>query len=99
ELDLRPTLRSLERQQDAVQQVGGRTAVVTRMPILEQGRLTGAVLVCQDPAAIQRLDRSLRSRSHQVASRHARYELADLVGDTPAMQRVREQARACAQSA
>ena len=99
ELDLRPTLRSLERQQDAVQQVGGRTAVVTRMPILEQGRLTGAVLVCQDPAAIQRLDRSLRSRSHQGASRHARYELADLVGDSPAMQRVREQARACAQSA
>lgn len=99
ELDLRPTLRSLDVQQDAVQQVGGRTAVVTRTPILEQGRLTGAVLVCQDPAAIQRMDRSLRSRSHQAVSRHARYELSDLVGDSALMQAVRRQARACAQSA
>ncbi|MGX9525899.1 propionate catabolism operon regulatory protein PrpR [Alcaligenes nematophilus] len=98
ELDLAGTLRSLEVQLDTVQQVGGRTAIVTRMPILEQGRLSGAVLLCQDPAAIQRLDRSLRSRSQQAASRHARYELSDLVGQSSPMRKLRAQAQACAQS-
>ncbi len=98
ELDLAGTLRSLEVQLDTVQQVGGRTAIVTRMPILEQGRLSGAVLLCQDPAAIQRLDRSLRSRSQQTASRHARYELSDLVGQSSPMRKLRAQAQACAQS-
>ncbi len=98
ELDLAGTLRSLEVQLDTVQQVGGRTAIVTRMPILEQGRLSGAVLLCQDPAAIQRLDRSLRSRSQRATSRHARYELSDLVGQSSPMQKLRAQAQACAQS-
>src|SRR5690606_4618799 len=98
ELDLAGTLRSLDVQLDTVQQVGGRTAIVTRMPILEQGRLSGAVLLCQDPAAIQRLDRSLRSRSQQAVSRHARYQLADLIGQSSAMRTLRAQAQACAQS-
>ena len=98
QLDLAGTLRSLDVQLDTVQQVGGRTAIVTRMPILEQGRLSGAVLLCQDPAAIQRLDRSLRSRSQQAASRHARYELSDLVGQSSPMRKLRAQAQACAQS-
>ncbi|HRL20182.1 MAG TPA: propionate catabolism operon regulatory protein PrpR [Alcaligenes sp.] len=99
ELQLRSTLRSLDAQQDVVQPVGERMAVVSRTPILEQGRLTGAVLVCQDPAAIQRLDRSLRSRSHRAVSHAARYSLSDLVGDSAVMCRVRKQAQACAQSA
>lgn len=97
ELTLAQTLRTGEAELEQVQQVNGKTAVVTRMPIVEQGRHTGAVLVCQDPIAIQRLDRSLRSRG-QPPARHAKYGLANLIGDSGALQQVRRRAVACAQS-
>src|SRR5690606_32443719 len=74
-----------------------RTSVVTRLPIIEQGRQTGAVLVCQDPVAIQRIDRSLRTRNRPPA-RHAKYALDDLAGDSPAIHAVRERASRCAAS-
>ncbi|NYT86541.1 propionate catabolism operon regulatory protein PrpR [Pollutimonas harenae] len=97
ELSLAGTLRTGEAVVEQVQQVNGKTVVVTRMPIVEQGRQTGAVLICQDPIAIQRLDRSLRSRA-QPGSRHARYGLSNLIGQSEALQRVRQRARTCAQS-
>src|SRR5690606_28654081 len=78
ELGLTNTLRTGDSEVEQVQQVNGRTVVVTRLPIMEQGRQTGAVLVCQDPVAIQRMDRSLRARGRPPA-RHARYGLAHLV--------------------
>src|SRR5690606_9213648 len=56
------------------------------------------VLVCQDPVVIQRLDRSLRSRS-RPALRHAKYGLSNLVGDSAALRAVKERALSCARSA
>ncbi|MFW7340020.1 propionate catabolism operon regulatory protein PrpR [Pollutimonas sp. H1-120] len=97
ELSLANTLRTGEAELEQVQQVNGKTVVVTRMAIMEQGRHTGAVLVCQDPIAIQRLDRSLRSRSQPVA-RNAKYGLANLIGESRALQQVRDRALTCAQS-
>src|SRR5690606_27162364 len=91
------TLRTGQAEVERVQQVNGKTVVVTRMPIVEQGRQTGAVLVCQDPIVIQRLDRSLRSRA-QPSSQHARYGLANLVGQSDVLMRVRQRAQVCAQS-
>lgn len=98
ELSLLPTLRSGAAELEQVQQISGRTAVVTRLPIMDQGRQTGAVLVCQDPVAIQRLDRSLRARS-RPPTRHARYGLAHLVGESDALRAVRRRAQSCAKSA
>ncbi|NLC35551.1 MAG: propionate catabolism operon regulatory protein PrpR [Alcaligenaceae bacterium] len=98
ELSLAHTLRTGRAEVEQVQQVGGRTSVVTRLPILEQGRRTGAVLVCQDPVVIQRLDRSLRTRS-RPAQHHAKYSLGNLVGESPALQRAKRRALRCAQSA
>lgn len=97
ELSLAHTLRTGMAEMEQVQQVGGRTSVVTRMPILEQGRRTGAVLVCQDPVVIQRLDRSLRTR-HLPPSQHAKYGLANLVGESKALRNVKRLAVSCAQS-
>ena len=98
ELSLAATLRTGSSELEQVQQLNGRTAVVTRLPIIEQGRQTGAVLVCQDPVAIQRLDRNLRARSRPVVS-HARYGLANLVGESDALRAVRKRAQRCARSA
>lgn len=97
ELNLTHTLRTGAAELEQVQQVNGRTVVVTRLPIMEQGRQTGAVLVCQDPVAIQRLDRSLRARS-RPPTRHARYGLAHLVGESEVLRAVRRRAQSCAQS-
>lgn len=98
ELSLAHTLRTGTPELEQVQQVNGRTSVVTRLPIMEQGRQTGAVLVCQDPAVIQRLDRSLRARSSRQPSRHAKYGLANLVGESEALRAVRRRAQSSARS-
>lgn len=97
ELSLAHTLRTGVADVEQVQQVSGRTSVVTRLPIVEQGRRTGAVLVCQDPVVIQRLDRSLRTRS-RPPSGHAKYGLANLVGESEALRAVKRRAQSCAQS-
>lgn len=97
ELSLAQTLRTGTPEVEQVQQVNGQTTVVTRLPIIEQGRQTGAVLVCQDPLVIQRLDRSLRARARPSAS-HAKYGLANLVGESDALRSVRRRAQSCAQS-
>ena len=97
ELSLAHTLRTGTHELEQVQQVSGRTSVVTRLPIQEQGRRTGAVLVCQDPVVIQRLDRSLRTRSRPPL-RHAKYGLANLVGESEALRSVKRRALSCAQS-
>lgn len=97
ELSLAHTLRTGIAEVEQVQQVSGRTSVVTRLPIVEQGRRTGAVLVCQDPVVIQRLDRSLRSRS-RPALQHAKYGLANLVGESAALRSIKQRALNCARS-
>src|SRR5690554_3223849 len=97
ELSLAHTLRTGAAEVEQVQQVSGRTAVVTRLPIVEQGRQTGAVLVCQDPLVIQRLDRSLRTRNRPPLL-NAKYSLANLVGESNALREVKQRALSCAQS-
>ncbi len=96
ELDLQLVMRHARPDVEKVQQVAGRTLVLTRIPIIEQGQVNGAVLVCQDPVVIQRLDRSLRSR--RAGAGRARYQLTDLVGSSPVMQQVRALALAYARS-
>lgn len=97
ELSLQAILRSGKPEVEKVQQVMGRTLVLTRIPIIEQGHLNGAVLVCQDPAVIQRVDRSLRSRRSK-AGQSTRYTLANLIGGSAVMQALRGVAQAYARS-
>ncbi|WP_167752964.1 propionate catabolism operon regulatory protein PrpR [Pusillimonas caeni] len=97
ESDLESTLRWQRPELERVQRLSGRTLITSRVPILEQGRLTGAVLICQDPEAIRRMDRNLRTRSAS-RTRSTRYGLGDIVGDSPLISDVRARVAACAKS-
>ncbi|WP_137936256.1 propionate catabolism operon regulatory protein PrpR [Chitinivorax sp. B] len=82
---------------EQVQTVNGRTLVVNRMPIVERGEQTGAVLTFQDATLIQRADRKLRSQSrhHQFV---ARYRFDDIVGESDVMKEAKELALLYARS-
>lgn len=97
ELGLLNTLRLATPDLERIEKVKGKTLIANRMPIVEQGLLTGAVLTCQDPISIQRVDRHIRSRiqPHQEASR---YELSQLVGRSAVMAQVRDLAQGYARS-
>jgi propionate catabolism operon transcriptional regulator len=96
-LDLSATLLLREAPADEVLQIGMRTLVVRRVPIVENGEVTGALLVCRDPAVIQRADRHLRANQRQ-RSAPARYRIEAFTGDSTAARRVRELAQQCATS-
>ena len=96
QLDMAATLRHLESSEDVVQ-LATRTQVVRRAPIVENGVLTGALLVCRDPQVIQNADRHLRANQRQRGS-GVRWRIDDYVGDSPAVLRLRALARECAGS-
>lgn len=97
ELSLQSTLRLATQEIEKIERVKGKALIVNRMPILEQGVLTGAVLSCQDPISIQRVDRQIRTRIKGQAV-GARHELADFLGHSEAAQQLRAMARSCARS-
>jgi propionate catabolism operon transcriptional regulator len=69
--------------------VRGVSYVVHRGPLIDRGVTTGAVVTFQESLAVQRLDRTLRSRPRapQLA---ARYRLDDLIGGCPAIEHVKQ---------
>lgn len=97
ELGLQNTLRLAVPDLERIERVKGKALIVNRMPIVEQGVLTGAVLSCQDPISIQRVDRHIRSRIKPQAEA-PRYVLEQVLGDSAAIQQVRTLARRCAAS-
>ncbi|EON13315.1 propionate catabolism operon regulatory protein PrpR [Pandoraea sp. SD6-2] len=96
-LDIARTLESASAELEAIVSMAGKTWVVNRIPLLDQGTLTGALLTCQDSQSFARVDRSLRSR-HRPRHLVARYRLDDLIGDSAAMTQVRTLARRYAQT-
>jgi propionate catabolism operon transcriptional regulator len=97
DLGLAQVLETGEPALEGIQTVGQRTLVTNRIPLVEQGALTGAVLTCQDASAIARVDRSLRShaRPRRFVARHA---LTDLLGSSTAIQEARALAARYAQT-
>ena len=89
-LQLAGTLQCDNAPTDEVVQLGHRTLVVRRAAIVENGAVTGALLVCRDPVAIQRDDRHLRANQRHHSAAQARYSLAAFAGDSAAARRVRE---------
>ena len=87
-LDLGSALRIDEPPSEEVLQIGQRTLVVRRAAIVEAGEVTGALLVCRDPAVIQRADRHLRANQRQRGA-PARYRLEAFAGDSAPARRVR----------
>jgi propionate catabolism operon transcriptional regulator len=97
ELSLRATLRLGVQELEKIERVRGKTFIVNRMPIVEQGVMTGAVLSCQDPISIQRVDRHIRARIKPHAP-STRYELGQMLGQSEAVERIRRIAAQCARS-
>ncbi|WP_454808527.1 propionate catabolism operon regulatory protein PrpR [Paraburkholderia fungorum] len=90
---LRGTLEHGMPVEERIEQIGGRALIVNCMPIVEQGLRSGSVLTVQDALVAQRIDRSLRT-SQRPKHLVARHHLDDLVGNSPALERVRRLARA-----
>lgn len=84
ELSLDSVLATGSAALEQVQQLAGRTLVVNRMPIVEQGAQTGAVLTFLDASNIQRADRKLRNQS-RTSQFLARYRFGDILGDSRAI--------------
>ena len=97
DLSLQGTLRLATQELEKIERVKGKALIVNRMPIIEQGVLTGAVLSCQDPISIQRVDRHIRTRIKPNAP-GTRYQLDQFLGQSPAIERIRQLARSCAGS-
>ena len=96
QLDMAATLLQRDSSEEVVQ-LALRTQIVRRAPIVENGVLTGALLVCRDPSVIQNADRHLRANQRQRGS-GVRWRIDDYVGDSPAVVRLRALARQCAGS-
>jgi propionate catabolism operon transcriptional regulator len=96
ELTLIDTLQSARVETEELQRFGSQMLITSRMPLTEQGVQTGAVLTCQDPAAIERVDRNLRARRYRSTS--VRYKLSDLIGECAPIRRARQLAAQYAHS-
>lgn len=96
QLDMAGTLQDRETS-EAVVQLATRTQVVRRAPMVENGQLTGALLVCRDPQVIQSADRHLRASQRQRGP-GVRWRIDDYLGDSPAVLRLRELAHQFAAS-
>ncbi|MFM0340645.1 propionate catabolism operon regulatory protein PrpR [Paraburkholderia fungorum] len=73
---------------DTLSTVRGVSFVVHRGPLAGNGAAAGTVLTFQESRAVERLDRTLRSRQ-RVQQFTARYRLADIVGAGEPIERVR----------
>jgi transcriptional regulator, propionate catabolism operon regulatory protein len=82
---------------DALCTVRGASYVVHRGPLASTGAAAGTVLTFQESRAVERLDRTLRSRQ-RVQQFSARYRLDDIVGASDSMERVRALTRRYARS-
>jgi len=78
---------------ESLETVRGVSYVVHRGPLADHG----AVLTFQESRAVERLDRTLRSRQ-RAPQFVARYRLDDLIGASPEIARVRQLARRYAKS-
>jgi propionate catabolism operon transcriptional regulator len=74
---------------ESLETVRGISYVVHRGPLVDNGVTTGSVLTFQESRSVERLDRTLRSRQ-RAQQFVARYQLDDLIGACPAIERVRQ---------
>ncbi|BCF94352.1 propionate catabolism operon regulatory protein PrpR [Paraburkholderia largidicola] len=82
---------------DTLVSVRGTSYLVHRGPLAGAGHAAGTVLTFQESRAVERLDRTLRSRQRGQQFT-ARYKLDDLVGECPSIERVRTLVRRYAKS-
>ncbi|MFT4067090.1 propionate catabolism operon regulatory protein PrpR [Paraburkholderia sp.] len=98
-LDLAPDLAGSlpDTDGDSFCTVRGASYVVHRGPLASSGGAAATVLTFQESRAVERLDRTLRSRQ-RVQQFSARYRLDDIVGASASIERVRALVRRYAKS-
>ncbi|HEY1995772.1 propionate catabolism operon regulatory protein PrpR [Paraburkholderia sp.] len=98
-LELAPDLADTlpEAEGETLATLRGLSYVVHRGPLIDNGVTTGTVLTFQESRAVERLDRTLRSRQ-RAQQFVARYRLDDLVGECAPIERVRQLVRRYARS-
>ncbi len=91
-MGLRKTLATSAEELHQIVRVGSRLLMASRVPLTESGFNSGAVITFQDSTSIENADRNIRS---QRRTRHytAKYQLDDIMGDSPALSRVCDLAR------
>ncbi|OVZ58290.1 propionate catabolism operon regulatory protein PrpR [Pigmentiphaga sp. NML080357] len=80
----------------SVQELGGKSLVVDRVPLLDEGVQTGAIFTLHGSSELERAVGKLRAHSHR-RSRAARYRLDDVVAESAAMRQVIAQCRVFAE--
>ncbi|MDE1181789.1 propionate catabolism operon regulatory protein PrpR [Paraburkholderia sp.] len=98
-LDLAPDIADAlpDTDGDALGSVRGVSYVIHRGPLAGNGTAAGTVLTFQESRAVERLDRTLRSRP-RAQQFSARYRLDDLIGTCAPIERVRTLVRRYAKS-
>ncbi|MCK8514926.1 propionate catabolism operon regulatory protein PrpR [Methylonatrum kenyense] len=96
-MGLRDTLASQEVDLHQIIRVGSRLLMASRVPLMEYGVNSGAVITFQDSTSIENADRNIRS---QRRTRHytAKYHLEEIIGESRSLGRVCELARQYAAS-
>lgn len=89
--------QNLQEGTEDVVQLAMRTLVLRRAPLMENGAVAGALLVCRDPAVIQRADRNLRANQRQRGA-GVRWSIDDFQGHGACAHRIRELAHRYAAS-
>ena len=74
----------------SVEDMAGRSLVVDRVPLFDEGVQTGAIFTLHGSSTLERAASKLRAHSHRK-SRAARYRLDDVVAESPAMHDVVKQ--------
>jgi propionate catabolism operon transcriptional regulator len=71
----------------SVEDMSGRSIVVDRVPLFDEGVQTGAIFTLHGSSTLERAVSKLRAHSHRK-SRAARYRLEDVVAESPQMKNV-----------
>lgn len=91
-LGLQKVLRTGQAEQADVHSLGEKQVSINRLPIMVHGACAGSVATFQEVDKLQSLERKIRRQLH--AHGHvARFSLADIAGDSPAINRCLAQAR------
>ncbi|OWT77382.1 propionate catabolism operon regulatory protein PrpR [Achromobacter sp. HZ28] len=80
----------------AVEELAGKSIVVDRVPLFDEGKQTGAILALHGSSRLELAVSKLRAHTHR-RSQVARYRLDDVVSASPAMQHVIAQCKVFAQ--
>ena len=82
---LKETVKSGRSMLEKIEKIKKRTVVTNRIPILNNGTITGAVLTIQDARTFSRVDRNIRSRNRRVKYQ-AHHTFNNIIGQSRPME-------------